>query len=205
MTWPERFDSLSAWLAANSNVGITQLIACAPAQQPSLLQFPSLQQLPGLQCLHCDGLTVTAALSGSNSSEAGAAAAAQAAHAAASMPLELFPATALTALLLERCRVQLLGLSAPTRLQRLSVGAPIYCLPDSVTSNLRTQLQQALPQLQALTFLRLFGKVAHDDVLQHVSSLPRLQDLTLMDGMFTLASFQQLPHLGQSVSGCLAV
>jgi hypothetical protein len=42
-------------------------------------------------------------------------------------------------------------------------------------------------------FLRLFGEVANDDVLQHVSSLPHLQNLTLQDGMFTLTSFQQLP------------
>jgi hypothetical protein len=61
-------------------------------------------------------------------------------------------------------------------------------------SNLRSQLQQALPQLQALVSLRLFGKVAHDDVLRHVSSLLRLQDLTLVGGMLTLASFQQLPQ-----------
>jgi hypothetical protein len=54
--------------------------------------------------------------------------------------------------------------------------------------------------LQALELLRLFGEVACDDVLQHVSNLPRLQELILVDGMFTLASFQQLPqsltHLG---------
>jgi Leucine-rich repeat (LRR) protein len=48
--------------------------------------------------------------------------------------------------------------------------------------------------LQALGFLRLFGEVAHDDVLQHVGSLSRLQQLVLVDGMFTLASFQQLPQ-----------
>jgi hypothetical protein len=67
-------------------------------------------------------------------------------------------------------------------------------LPDAVTANISTQLQQALSQLQALVCLRLYGEVAHDSVVQHVSSLTGLQELALVDGIFTTASFQQLPQ-----------
>ena len=67
-------------------------------------------------------------------------------------------------------------------------------LLDAVTANISTQLQQALSQLQALVCLRLYGEVAHDSVVQHVSSLTGLQELALVDGIFTTASFQQLPQ-----------
>jgi hypothetical protein len=87
------------------------------------------------------------------------------------------------------------GLAAITRLQHLSLGTMNGCsLPGAFTANIRTQLQQALPQLQGLVCLRLFGEVAHDAVLQHVSSLPGLQELVLLDGIFTTRSFQQLPQ-----------
>jgi hypothetical protein len=69
-----------------------------------------------------------------------------------------------------------------------------FHLPDTVTSKYMTQLQQALPQLQELVSLQLIGMLAHDDVLRHITSLSRLQDLQLVDGMFTPASFQQLPQ-----------
>jgi hypothetical protein len=113
--------------------------------------------------------------------------------------LELSEATTLTALHFDSSGVMVQGLSTLTRLQSLTLGGPQLCLSDRVTSNLRTQLQQALPQLQALTFLRLLGVVADDDVLQHVSNLP-LRKLMLVNGIFTPASFQQLPQSLTSLS-----
>jgi hypothetical protein len=57
-----------------------------------------------------------------------------------------------------------------------------------------TQLLQALPRLQGLVSLQLIGLLAMDDVLRHVTSLSRLQNLELVDGVFTADSFQQLPQ-----------
>jgi hypothetical protein len=156
---PKRFGSLSAWLASNSYAGITQLYTMMPHTHSTseallpVLHLPSLQRLPGLECLHCYGLTITAAQASSNSNEAGAqpaeaATAADAAPAAPLVPLELSPATAMTGLQLYNCNVTVHGLAALTRLQSLTIGAHLYCnLPNAVTSNLSTQLQQALPQL----------------------------------------------------------
>jgi hypothetical protein len=110
-------------------------------------------------------------------------------EAATPLPLVLSTATALTALQFHSCIATVQGLAGLTRLQR-----PTLVLRNAATPTVSTQLQEALPQLQVLTYLCLGGVVAEDDVLQHVSSLPRLQELTLEGGKFTLASLQQLPQ-----------
>ena len=120
-----------------------------------------------------------------------------AATAATVLPLQLSAVTALTALQLHSCIAEVQGLSALTSLQTLTLGAPILFqmqLPNTYTSKYITQLYQALPRLQGLVSLQLIGVLAHDDLLRHVTSLSRLQNLELVDGIFTLASFQQLPQ-----------
>jgi hypothetical protein len=69
-----------------------------------------------------------------------------------------------------------------------------FHLPDTFTAKYMTQLDQALPQLQELVSLQLVGMLANDGVLRHVTSLSRLQNLQLVDGVFTPTSFQQLPQ-----------
>jgi hypothetical protein len=146
---PAQFDSLSAWLAINSHAGITELNTTMPLPAPSVehmpvVQLPSLQRLPGLKCLHFHGVAITAAQGSSNNSEA----AAQPVE-APPVPLQLSAATALTGLQFYSCNVTVEGMAALTRLQDLTLGTPLnHLLPDAVTFNLRTQLQQALPQLQ---------------------------------------------------------
>lgn len=187
--------ALSAYLQANADVSAVDSITAEgnirddietlalPTAKPTALSSLHLVHLMPVSVQEVPREPVQAAAEPEAEAEA----------AAEPLPLIVSELSALTSLELIRCKVQLQGIGQLTALQRLALHDSYSSTPpDDATDSFPASVA-ALPQLQQLTYLQLVGQVCREPLLAHLSTLTRLQELTLGPVDCQPSGFSNLP------------